>query len=56
MRRAWIPVVVITALVLLTTGCGQAEPPVQDSGLALLARQADGYQQAQPGQPPDLSP
>jgi len=42
---------VISTQLFVASGCGPAETPVQDSGLAVLAQSADTYAQARPGQP-----
>jgi predicted secreted hydrolase len=36
---------------LISSGCGPADPTAGDSGLAVLAQGADAYAQARPGQP-----
>ena len=40
----------LSAILILTSGCGPAATNDQDSGLAVLAQAADSYAQAQPGQ------
>lgn len=42
---------VLCTQLFVTSGCGPTETPAQDSGLAVLARSADAYAQARPGQP-----
>jgi predicted secreted hydrolase len=50
MRAGYLITTLLCAQLILTSGCGPAETNDQDSGLAMLARAADTYAQAQPGQ------
>ena len=51
MRADRIFTALLSALLMLTGGCGPTETDVQDSGLAVLAQSAEAYKQARPGQP-----
>lgn len=48
-RAGYLMTTLLSALLILTSGCGPAETSDQDSGLAVLAQAADTYAQAQPG-------
>jgi predicted secreted hydrolase len=43
--------ILFSTLLLICNGCGSSEPPLRSSGLDVLAQGADGFAQAQPGQP-----
>ncbi len=51
MKISHLIAAVISTQLFVASGCGPAETPVQDSGLAVLAQSADAYAQARPGQP-----
>ena len=50
MREGYLITTLLSAQLILTSGCGPAETNDQGSGLAVLAQAADSYAQAQPGQ------
>ncbi len=49
-RAGCLITTLLSALLLLTSGCGPAGTNDRGSGLAVLAQGADGYAQARPGQ------
>ena len=49
-RAGYLITILLSAQLILTSGCGPAETSDQGSGLAVLAQSADSYAQAQPGQ------
>lgn len=51
MKTSGFITALLSTLLLITSGCGPAESPLQSSGLDVLAQEADGYAQAEPGRP-----